>query len=699
MRYWNFGIFDSQAADFNGLFMGSARSILSLEDNTTDQVSSSNDWNPTGVAGTAQVGFEPGVNPLHYLALIKIDIGLIKAKLGQVPILVKADLGLVAEFAKTAQARVYRMYSGWDDGDTNSRYKDVSLSTTWYEDTYGPYPGQDREVTPTYLGPAAQSIAQGERVHHEITPLVETALRDNEEMNMMIWYTGANVVPFLWKPPITSQRPTLEFWYVYPVEFYRDDGSGDLDLTSPVSDNLGDEYYLGTAEPGSTGSAVKCHLRNYSGATKHIEVFDDHPEFTTPISRIGSGQLDFVNLSDSAVSQKYTCVFYSSTQYEILAEAYKDNAVSLHPQIDADSTWRGTVGADKSFPSPSGLTIKAAAWQPGTALDDEYETGVRGQTTDDTWPADANDQVEITYDNAGVADATAWRLCIGHRELTAAQVTIDATTKLIPTRMVVPTDWPATTKAFIMDATNINEGAISSVQEADIGAPSFSGTGSDDITISGNYNGVWTNTLRIKIDGTGTPNTFTWSIDGGSTWEATGVDCSTTDILLQDGIYVKWTSTTGHVLDDYWDSVIKSWAIELSGLTANSNVYNAGSRIGTTLPLRSVSAATFTSVDADSGVSQGTPARLYLTSTTGFTIGEDVYIATPGEDENWEIREIDSVQAGEYVDFTVAMTKDFSPGDFATVVGTGEEAFWSRPVATAITAEERKDLRFNARML
>ena len=700
MRYWQFGIFDAQQADFDGMFCMSARSILSFAANAVNTESSVNNFNPTGVSGNAIAGYEDDVaEPTHNIGLIEVAIGQIKAKVGQVPILVKVDLGMCPESTKTTQLRVYRMYSTWDDGDTTTRYKDVSLSTTWYEDTYGPYPGQDRSVAAEYAGPIAEQLTIYVRVYMTITSIVESALRDNDPIRFMLWHKGADgPSEWCWKHPVTTNRPTLEFYYVYPVEFYRDDGAGDLDLTSPVSDNPGDEYYLGAAEPGSTGSAVKCHIRNYSGSVKQIEVLDDHPEYTTPISRIGSGQLDFVTLADNAVSQKYTCIFYSATQYEVLAEAYKDNPISLHPQIDADASWRGTVGGDFTAPE-GGLSIPAIAWQPGTSSADEYETGVRGQTTDSAWAADANDQIEITFDDAGTADATAWRPCIGHRELTTAQTTIDSTTKLIPTRMIDPVDWPVATKAFIMDASNINEGAIASVQEADIGAPAHSGTGPDDITISGNFNGTWSDTLRIKIDGTGSPDTFTWSIDGGSTWEATGVNCSTTDILLQDGIYVKWTSATGHTLNDYWDSVVASWAIELSGLTANSNVYNSGSRIGTTLPLRDVTAATFTDVDAASGVSQGAPARLYLTSTAGFNIGDDVFVQTPGDPDNWEIREVDSVLAGQYVDMTVAFTLDFAIGDFVTVVGTGQAIFWSRPNAVAITNEERKDLRFNARML
>jgi hypothetical protein len=265
--------------------------------------------------------------------------------------------------------------------------------------------------------------------------------------------------------------------------------------------------------------------------------------------------------------------------------------------------------------------------------------------------------------------------------------------------MVIPAEWPIATKAFVMDATNINEGQINDVQEASIGADAFTGSGLDDITIEGNFNGAWTNTLRVQIDGEGTPDTFTWSIDGGSSWEATGVDCDTSPIHLMDGIYVSWLADTGHTDAEYWDAVVECWGVELSALTADSNVYGSGALIGTTLPIRDMTANVFSTVDQDSGVSQGSPGRLWLKSTAGFSPAQTVFIQNPLSPETAEYRIIDSVQAGEYIDLTVALNEDYSEGDLCTVEGSGQAAYWTRIVATVVTIEEIKQLRLVARML
>ena len=651
---------------------------------------------------TVRVG-DYNSNASHYEALYWIDLEQVMAQIGQVPVLIEASIVFRNEAtgpAGTYPVEVREIYTIWSrDNVTDYKY-DKALSLEWYQGKEHIVRGWDIDKSPSYSFDVVHESGLLEVNHWPVTTLLARALRDNIPLrvHMLSTFGSSGIIVHFNPASILSYRPYLFIAYLLPIEFYQDDGSGNIDLSSPVDDAPGSEYYLGAVEPGQTGVAVKCHIKNYSTLTQQAEIFDDHPEYDTPITRIGATVLDYVDLADNSVSQKYTAVFYSSTQFEVKAETHRDNTTSLHPQINADPTWRGAVGSDFTAPS-GGLTIPSAAWQRGTANLDEYEIGVRGNTTDSAWPADSNDQVELTNDDSGSPDAAGWRPCLGRRELTTAQVTVDATSKRFPTRKVDPVDWPVTTRAFVMNVSTINHGQISSVEEAAIGTPSFSGTGNDDITISGNYNGTIEDTLRIKIDGTSTPNTFTWSLDGGSTWEATGVDCSTSDVLLQDGIWVLWASTTGHVLDDYWDATLTSWAVSLSGLTANSNVYNAVSRIGTTLPVRDVATSTFASVDEASGVSESNPSRVYLESTTGFTGGQTVFIQSPASPDTAEYRVIDSVQSGQYIDLTVALTEDYDIGALVTVDGTGEASFWARPVAELTTAEQLKKLRFNIRLL
>ena len=62
----------------------------------------------------------------------------------------------------------------------------------------------------------------------------------------------------------------------------------------------------------------------------------------------------------------------------------------------------------------------------------------------------------------------------------------------------------------------------------------------------------------VEIDSVDNVNgdTFKWSDDGKSTWKATGVTCSTSDITLGNGITIRFGSTTGHASGDHWDWMI-----------------------------------------------------------------------------------------------------------------------------------------------
>jgi hypothetical protein len=87
-----------------------------------------------------------------------------------------------------------------------------------------------------------------------------------------------------------------------------------------------------------------------------------------------------------------------------------------------------------------------------------------------------------------------------------------------------------------------------------VGSATQTGSGLDDMTSQGTFVGLNTDLdYRVKIDATGTPDTFTWSDDDGSTWEATGVSITASAQALNNGVTVTFGATTGHTLNDYWD--------------------------------------------------------------------------------------------------------------------------------------------------
>lgn len=90
-----------------------------------------------------------------------------------------------------------------------------------------------------------------------------------------------------------------------------------------------------------------------------------------------------------------------------------------------------------------------------------------------------------------------------------------------------------------------------------IGSVTQTGSGLSDITLGGTFVGNSSRTLRIKITTAAAPDKFDWSVDGGTTWAATAVPITgSAQSLATTGVTVTFAATTGHTLNDYWESTL-----------------------------------------------------------------------------------------------------------------------------------------------
>jgi len=85
-----------------------------------------------------------------------------------------------------------------------------------------------------------------------------------------------------------------------------------------------------------------------------------------------------------------------------------------------------------------------------------------------------------------------------------------------------------------------------------VGSVVFTGAGLNDMTNGGVYTGTEDKNYVVEIDGTGTPDTFKWSDDGGETYTE-GVAITGAAQALSNGITVTFQATTGHTLGDKWE--------------------------------------------------------------------------------------------------------------------------------------------------
>lgn len=136
-----------------------------------------------------------------------------------------------------------------------------------------------------------------------------------------------------------------------------------------------------------------------------------------------------------------------------------------------------------------------------------------------------------------------------------------------------------------------------------IGAATFTGTGLADATVGGTFSGANALNYRIAIDGTGTPDTFKWSDDGGSTWDATTVAITGAPQTLNNGVTVTFGATAGHTDTDRWDfattvlSAMTASAGTTGTPTAYSAAFNVFQAVASTAFLDSAAVAGFKSAD------------------------------------------------------------------------------------------------------
>lgn len=652
----------------------------------------------------------------------EIGISRLVALIGNRPNITKANFVLkpVSDITTTFTVALARPIRPVEyDSTLNSRYR--TSSELWEGDAYAPWPGGDvlavsgqtkNPYTPfaqeTFTGGVLRGNPGEATMVFDITEELKWCLLRNTPFRFFGYQPQGTEVQtnaeFHWSDD-ALYNPWIQIWYFMAVEFFGAKSDNSIDITNMIASELGTEFYIGAVGRGETSAPVAGWLRNMSGEIiPLLEVYDDHPEWSDPVAdsgNNGSGKLNYVVLAESSLSQQYTVIFTGTNDYEVIAEAYADYPTSLHPTQDADPNWTGNIGSDWTAPS-GGLTIPARAFVGSFIAGDQFTFVVIGNTSETDWPSDSALQTYIARDNAGAPDTTTWRRADGRHETTIGPVTIDTATKKIPIRAHSSSKWVVGSPAFIGTQAGIHEGTVKSAGEASASAPTFTGSGLDDLSRTDKYYGPFIGTIRIEIDGNGTPDTFKWSKDGGSTWEATGqalVAGSGNAINLIDGLFVYWGATTGHTIGDYWEIDVQPYYVEIEGLTADSTTYDAGARVGTSLPITNFPPVDWAQATSDFGNSSVQPDQIPLSTNdvSKFQSGDTIFVQDIENGDRSEEATISSVGPN-YLDLASPLVYDYSSGAVVSVIDSGNVRFWMQIRATGTTTLEQKKIRLNARL-
>ena len=98
----------------------------------------------------------------------------------------------------------------------------------------------------------------------------------------------------------------------------------------------------------------------------------------------------------------------------------------------------------------------------------------------------------------------------------------------------------------------------------------FTGTGLDDASFEGYFEGPTTTTYYVRIDSAGATDTFEWSKDNFVTTEATGIAITGGEQDLDNNIKFHALATTGHTLGDVWSGTAAPLAVD-TGIFSNVN--------------------------------------------------------------------------------------------------------------------------------
>jgi hypothetical protein len=145
--------------------------------------------------------------------------------------------------------------------------------------------------------------------------------------------------------------------------------------------------------------------------------------------------------------------------------------------------------------------------------------------------------------------------------------------------LVIDGDLTVVGSQTIASSTNVETGApflyLNSGDSIGEANTTFTGSGLDDAYFAGHFTGTASTTYYVKIDATGTPDTFSWSKDNFSTTEATGVAITGGDQTLDNGIKIDFGSTTGHTLNDVWSGTAAPLDVD-TGIWSNRNTGGSG---------------------------------------------------------------------------------------------------------------------------
>ena len=235
--------------------------------------------------------------------------------------------------------------------------------------------------------------------------------------------------------------------------------------------------------------------------------------------------------------------------------------LSIAAASDIYALWGGSCGST-TYLSGSG----ACSTPPGTNTFNPASPGTIGGTTpgaitgttitaNTAFAGALNGTVGATTPSTGVFTTLSTSSTVNFSALTPSQcVATDGSSNLVSTGSAcgsgtIGGSGSAAFLPYFSGTNTVSNSPFFNVIPA-VGATVFTGSGLNDGTFTGPP--TVTGFFTVVIDGTGTPDTFKWSVNGAQ--QATLQPISAGPISLSGGVSITFLATTGHTLSDQWAS-------------------------------------------------------------------------------------------------------------------------------------------------
>jgi hypothetical protein len=345
--------------------------------------------------------------------------------------------------------------------------------------------------------------------------------------------------------------------------------AGDLRVTGNVVTNtinsMSGFIDLG---PGSRPSYLEGRIY-YDNVDKSLTVFNNDSNFVLPL-----GQKEFVkvlNNSGATINRGqpvYATGFHATSHHHITigladaSDAAKYDVIGLagHDILNGDHGYvivRGWIGGFDTSGLTQGQRFHLGFASPGTLV-----------TTSPEYP---NYPYDIGY--CIVSDATNGFLYVDRqshtqesiRVLNGARIGGDMTVEGDFT--VLGTQTVTSTSSLSVGTQYIYLSAGDSIPNSNI---TFTGTGLNDLSFKGHYEGIGTTTFYVKITGSNVDGEyFTWSYNNFVSNVATNTKILyQTSQPLSNGISVYFQANTGHTVGDTWNASVTAVSTD-SGFVTN----------------------------------------------------------------------------------------------------------------------------------